>query len=50
MSPESSVAILGGLIGSVLGVVGSLVTSYYGTRKRKTKDWFSGHDVAPAFF
>ena len=33
MSSELSAAILGGLIGGVLGVLGTLVTSYYGPRK-----------------
>jgi hypothetical protein len=33
MSPELSVAIIGGLIGGVLGAAGTLITSYYGPRK-----------------
>lgn len=33
MSSEFAAAILGGLIGGVLGVVGTLISSYYGPRK-----------------
>ncbi len=33
MSSELIAAIIGGLIGGVLGVIGTLVTSYYGPRK-----------------
>ena len=33
MSSELAAAIMGGLIGGVLGVVGTLVSSYYGPRK-----------------
>ena len=33
MSNELSIAILGGLIGGAMGVVGTLIASYYGPRK-----------------
>lgn len=33
ISPEFASAIVGGLIGGVLGVIGTLVSSYYGPRK-----------------
>ena len=33
MSSELAAAIIGGLIGGVLGVIGTLISSYYGPRK-----------------
>jgi hypothetical protein len=33
MSPELTAAIIGGFIGGILGVVGTLISSYYGPRK-----------------
>ena len=33
MSPEFAYALLGGFIGGVLGVLGTLISSYYGPRK-----------------
>jgi hypothetical protein len=42
-----SAALLGGLIGGVLGVVGTLVTSYYGPRR--LEQWREGQREAREF-